>query len=71
MEKYLGSIFLMNVDFPLEKFFKFYLFILRERDTASRGEAERRRERESQAGSAPAAQSLMWGWNSRNCEIMT
>ena len=46
--------------------FKVYLFILRERET-SRGGAERKGERESQAGSALARHGL----ELTNCEIMT
>ena len=48
---------------------KIYLFILRETESVSRGGAER--EGEFQAGSMLSAQSLSWGLNSWNWEIMT
>ena len=46
-------------------FFNVCLFILRERDTESRGGADREGDTEAQAGSTPSAQSLTWGSNSR------
>ena len=47
----------------LKKFsFSFYLF-LREIESMSRGEAERKGDRESEAGSVLSAQSWTWGLN--------
>ena len=44
-------------------FFKFIYLFLRERQSRSRGGAERGGDRESQAGSARSAQSPLWGSN--------
>ena len=44
---------------------------MRDRDSTSGGEAERKGYRESQASSTLSAQSLMQGSNSQNCEILT
>ena len=51
-----------NASFLFTIFFKFYLFILRETETAQVGKGQR--ERESQADSALSAQKLMQGSNS-------
>ena len=52
-------------------FFKFIIYFEREREPAGEGQREKGRERESQAGSALSAQSLVRGSNSQKRELMT
>ena len=62
--------FVHSFFFNFKKFFKVIHFWERESQSMSQGGAEREGERESQAGSALSAQSLMQGLNSQSHEIV-
>ena len=53
------------LSFPFYLFVQVYLFILREKESSSRGGAEREGERKSQAGPHLSVWSLMQGSNSQ------
>ena len=52
-------------------FLSLFIYFERDKDSMSRGQAEREGDRESQAGTALSAQSPMWGSNPWNHEFMT
>ena len=52
-------------------FLSLFIYSERDRDCVNRGGAEREGERDSQAASTLTEQSLVWGLNSQNHEIMT